>query len=249
MKKLFLLALTIGSYALTFAQTEPQTQPQQPPAKKDWSKVNLSNRPGDHFVIQLGHEGWTGKPDSIKTKGLSRTLNVYFMIDFPFKTDPRFSVAIGAGVSGSSMYFDKTRVEVAGPGTRLAFRNVADTNYFKKYKLALTYLEAPLELRFSNNPEKPGGSLKFAIGGKIGTLVNAHTKGKNLLAKSGGTLNAYTVKENSKRFFNSTRISGTARVGYGNFSLFGSYQITPLLKDGAGPDMHPFSIGLMISGL
>jgi hypothetical protein len=245
MKKLLLLALTLGSCALTFAQTE--TQP--PAKKKDWSKVNLSNRPGDHFVIQLGHDGWMNKPDSIKTKGLSRSLSIYFMIDFPFKSDPRFSIAVGAGVSGSNIYFEKTRIDVAGPGTKLVFKNVSDTNYFKKYKLATTYAEAPLELRFSSNPENTSSSFKFAIGAKIGTLLNAHTKGKNLLSKTGSTLNAYTLKETSKRFFNGTRFSGTARVGYGNFSLFTSYQITPLLKDAAGPVIHPYTIGLMISGL
>jgi hypothetical protein len=230
------------------AQADPST-PRPRTQKKDWSKVDLGNRANDHFMIQLGYDKWAGTPDSIKTKGLSRSLNVYFMLDFPFKTDPRFSIGIGPGISGSSMFFDKTIVQVAAAGTRLPFRNVADTNYFKKFKLSTVYLEAPVELRFTANPEYNSKSWKFAIGGKIGTMINAHTKGKNLLNKSGGTLNSYTVKENSKRFFNSTRLSAIARVGIGVFSVFGTYQINTYLKDGAGPELHPYSIGISLSGL
>ena len=217
--------------------------------KKDWSKVTLGNRANDHFMVQLGYDKWAGKPDSIHTKGFAHSINVYFMLDFPFKTDPRFSVGLGAGVSGSSTYFNKTIVEVAGPGTKLDFNNVADTNYFKKFKLSTVYAEVPLELRFTPDPEHNASSWKFAVGAKIGTMINAHTKGKTLQNSSGSTINAYVRKENSKRFFNSTRLAGTARIGYGVFSVFGTIQINNYLKDGAGPDIHPYSVGIGISGL
>jgi hypothetical protein len=88
-----------------------------------------------------------------------------------------------------------------------------------------------------------------AIGAKIGTLLNVHTKGKNLLNKSGGTVNSYIAKENSKRYFNGNRLCVTGRIGYGSFSLFGSYQVNSFIKEGAGPDIKPYSIGLTISGL
>jgi hypothetical protein len=231
--------------------TSPTDSPSPKPLskKKDWSKVDLGNRANDHFMIQVGYDKWAGQPDSIKTRGIARSLNIYLMLDFPFKTDPRFSIGIGPGISGSSMYFNRQIVQVAAAGTKLPFRNVADTNYYKKFKLSTVYLEAPVELRFTADPENNGKSWKFAVGGKIGTMLNAHTKGKNLLSKSGGTLNSYTVKESSKRFFNSTRLSATARVGIGVFSIFGSYQINTYLKEGAGPDIHPYSVGISLSGL
>ncbi|MEJ7736347.1 MAG: outer membrane beta-barrel protein [Chitinophagaceae bacterium] len=219
------------------------------PKKRDWSKVSLSNRSNDHFMVQVGYDSWLNKPDSILTKGISRSLNIYFMLDFPFKTNPRFSIGLGAGMSGGSIFFDKTIIAIAGSGTRLNFRNVADTNYYKKYKLATTYAEVPLELRFTANPQNNGKSFKVAIGGKVGTMLNAHTKGKNLQSKSGSTLNSFTIKESSKRFFNSTRLAATARVGYGVFSVFGVYQINNFLKEGAGADIRPYSIGIAFSGL
>ena len=76
-----------------------------------------------------------------------------------------------------------------------------------------------------------------------------HTKGKILLDKNGANLNNYTAKETAKGFFNSTRIEGTARIGYGNFSLFGSYQFNNVFKDGVAANVKLFQIGLCVSGL
>jgi hypothetical protein len=83
----------------------------------------------------------------------------------------------------------------------------------------------------------------------VGTLLNVHTKGKTLQNKTGGTVNTFTEKESNKRFFNTSRIAATGRIGIGNYSLYGSYQVTALLKDGVGPIIHPFEIGFCLSGL
>jgi hypothetical protein len=135
------------------------------------------------------------------------------MLDFPFKTNPHFSAAIGAGVSTENVFFEKTIVDIKATTSTLPFRDASDTNHFKKYKIATTFLEAPVELRYSSNPDDNRKSFKIAVGAKIGVLVNAHTKGKELQSKGGNTLNDYIVKENTKRFFNNNRVSVTGRVG------------------------------------
>src|SRR5687768_1662584 len=181
MKKLITLFLALASVYSLMAQdstklAQDSTKTAQPapaaatPAKRDWSKINLSNRPNDHFMIQIGYNGWAQMPDTINLKGVPRSFNMYFMFDFPFKTSPRFSVGIGAGLGTDNVYFDKTIVDLTGRSTNaLTFKNVSDTNYFKKYKLMTTYVEAPIELRFSANPVNPNKSWKGAIGAKVGT--------------------------------------------------------------------------------
>lgn len=206
-------------------------------------------RSNDHLILQLGYTTWTGKPESINTGGLPRAFNAYFMFDFPFKTSPHFSAAAGVGVSTENVYFKETIIDIKATTSELVFRDASDTNHFKKFKIATTFLELPVELRYSSNPEDNKKSFKMAVGAKVGVLVNAHTKGKELQNKSGGTLNDYTVKENTKRFFNSNRISITGRIGYGNLSVFGSYAVTPLFKEGMAPTIRPLTIGLMLSGL
>ena len=213
--------------------------------------MNFTTRSGDHFMFQLSSDHWAGMPDSISShqKGLSRGFNAYVMLNKRFKNSPKISLGIGAGVSTSNIYFKKMEVDVkAAPGV-LPFIAEDSANHFKKYKLATTYLQIPLEFRFTAKPNDPNKSFKAAVGLKVGTLVNVHNKAKTLLNASGTTLNGYLQKENSKRFFNTTGFMATARIGYGVFSLFGSYQLNRLLKDGAGPNLKLYQIGITLSGL
>jgi hypothetical protein len=190
-------------------------------------------------------------PDSIKShqQGFSRGFNAYFMLDKPFRSSPKFSIGFGLGISTSNIIFKRENIDLKSNSTLLPFTPVDSTNHFKKYKLATGYLEVPLEFRYSSKPSEPNKSFKIALGGRIGTLVNAHTKGKTLQDKNNSTLNNYLEKENSKRFINGTRFIATARVGYGILSLFGAYQLNNILKDGAGPALHLYQVGLTISGL
>ena len=220
---------------------------QKTPAPKK-KVVDMSNRANDHFLLQFGYTSWAGKPDSINTNGLSKSINAYFMFDFPFKTNPKLSMAFGPGISTDHILFSKTYVGIKDQTNSIYFTDQADTNHFKKTKLATAYLEAPIELRFSANPET-GKGFKGAIGIKIGTLINAHTRNTKFEDKNGNALNDYVMKESSKRFLNKNRISAQARFGYGHFTLYGSYQLTTLFRDGAGPEVRPFSIGLTLSGL
>jgi len=209
---------------------------------------DMSNRPNDHFLLQLGYTGWAGKPDTINTSGLSKSFNVYFMFDFPFKTNPKLSMAFGPGIASDQILFSKTHVGIKDNTPTIHFTNMSDTNHFKKTKLATVYLEAPIEFRYSAKP-LTGKGMKYAVGLKVGTLLNAHTRNVKFESKTNTTINDYVMKETSKRFFNKNRISAMARVGMGHFTLYGSYQITALFKDGFGPVVRPYSIGLTLSGL
>ena len=241
MKKIVLLISFILIGIILFAQDEPK-----PETKK---KPTIVSRANDHLLIQFGYTGWSKIPDSINTKGFPRTFNAYFVFDFPFKSNPKISVAIGAGVGTDNIYFDKTYVGIKDITPTLQFHDLSDTTHFKKSKLATTYLEAPLELRFNSRPDNPNKGVKVALGVKAGVLVQAHIKQKTEQTSSGGTINAYTEKESSKRFFNKNRFVATARVGLGHFTLYGNYQLNSLFKEGAGPQVKPFSIGITLSGL
>ena len=250
MKKLFLLLIGFCFAIFLSAQENPSIQKTK---KKDWSKVKLTNRANDHFMLQYGITHWSGKPDSLNTKGFSRSFNFYIMIDMPFKTDPRFSVAFGPGIGTDNIFFDKTYITTINHLKPLEFKNVADTNHFDKYKLVHAFLELPLELRFASNPENSNKSFKIAIGAKVGVQVSSHTKGKRWVDKNdkliSGFDDKYVQKNKDKYFFNGNRLVGMMRVGYGNLSLFGTYQIGSLIKEGLGPQVKPYTIGLALSGL
>lgn len=261
MKKILLFSVLsfaasqINAQVDSLAANKPELTVAENTVPKQKKKYDLSKRPNDHFLIQLGYTQWLGKPDSIDTKGFNRSVNAYFMFDFPFKSTPQLSAAIGLGVGSDHIIFDKDYPDVKGQTSTLRFNyrtTGADTTFFKKTKLATTYLEAPVELRYVMKPDQSDKSFKFALGVKVGTMIKAGTRARKLMAIDDGNeslRNDYLLKESSKKYFNTTRVVGTARVGFGHFTIFGNYQFTNLLKEGVGPELRPFTIGLSIGGL
>ncbi|GEP94989.1 outer membrane beta-barrel protein [Chitinophaga cymbidii] len=194
----------------------------------------------DFLMIQLSYDGWAQAPDSLKF-GLNRGFNIALMYDFPIKAT-KFSFAGGLGISTSSVILKDHILDMSnGSSTAVRFER---SETYRKYKVATTYLEIPLEFRFRQVPENANKGFKAAIGAKVGMLVNAHTKGKNTL---GGEKNI--IKEQNRRFFNPWRFAATARVGYGNIGVFGAVNLNPLFKDNSGVDVRPYSIGITLSGL
>jgi len=241
MKKILLVLVAAVSVLSAAAQTDTKKK----------NRADVISRAGDHLMLQLSSDHWIGTADSVDRhmKGFARGLNAYVMLDKVFKGAPQFSVAFGLGVSTSNIYFKNMSIDLKSKTATLPFNNLDSFNRFKKYKLTTAYLEIPVELRFTFKPEREDRSMKAAIGFKVGTMLNAHTKGKNLQDASGRQINSYTMKENSRSFFNSTRLAATARVGYGNFSLFGSYQVNNMFKDGVASDTRLLQVGLTLSGL
>ena len=239
MKKILFIAIAFITVSAATAQNH----------KKD--PGDALSRAGDHIMLQVSSDQWMGAPDSIHShiKSLSRGGNIYVMMDKPFKGTPQVSAAFGVGISTSSMYFKNMGIELRSLTTALPFVNLDTTSHFKKYKLSMAFLEIPVELRYTFNPAMENKSIKLALGVKAGVLLNAHTKGKSPVDKNGNATNSYVEKENSKRFVNTTRISATARIGYGHFSLFGSYQINSIFKTGTAADIKLLQVGLTLSGL
>lgn len=249
MKQILLLLLTAFIVNAATAQTDTTAAAPVQGYSADLKprrNLSLTGRSADHFMLQLGYLTWQNRPDSINTKGLPRTFNLHLLFDFPFKTNPHLSVAIGVGIGTDHMFFEnETRITIKE--NELRFRT--DT-FFRtsKYKLTTGYLEAPLELRYASRPEDMNRSFKVALGVKIGTMIDAHTKAK--VDRDEDNFGGYVLKEKSRTNFNTTRLAGTFRVGYGAFSLFATYQFNEYIKEGRGPsDIRPLSIGLTLSGL
>src|SRR5215216_5188085 len=114
MRRIVITALAICAAHFVFAQDTTVVTRTAP-------ATNVSIGGYDHFLIQLGYAQWQGKPDSINTKGFSRSFNMYFMFAFPFKTNPHLSVAIGPGIATDHIFFDDTQIDIGGNTSTLSF--------------------------------------------------------------------------------------------------------------------------------
>ncbi len=230
-KNLALSALLLLSASAVFAQDVEKGSTK--------SETTVEKPARDFVMFQLAYDGWV-KPDSVHTKGLGRGVNFYICYDFPIKKS-HFSFAAGIGIGTSNIYFDNQEI-LLNDSTKDQAVVQAESKDYKRYKLTTAYLEAPFELRFYGNKLNRNKGFKAAIGLRVGTLVGAHTKGK---------LNGVNISEkvNTKRFLDTWRFAGTARIGWGNFSVFGAYNLNNLYKENQGPGITPYSIGICLTGL
>ena len=199
----------------------------------------------DFVMIDLTYNNWIKKPDTVKTKTIGYGFNAYLCYDFPIKKT-KLSFAAGLGISASVTYLNQQVIANTDTITALASQAhfLADTFHYKRYKFVTAYLTAPFELRYFNNKLNRNKGFKAAIGMQIGTLLGAHTKG----VTSKGGINVKD-KIDTKRYVSPWNFAATARVGWGNFSLFGSYNLTTVFKENAGPPITPMSVGICITGL
>ncbi len=199
----------------------------------------------DFLMVQVAYNNWVQKPDSVNTKTFGYAFNTHLCYDFPINKT-KLSFAAGLGINLSVVYLNQMALidthTVSPLNTQATF--VADTNHFKKYKFATAYLTAPFELRYYGNIVNRNKGFKAAIGLEIGTLLGAHTKAVT-------TVDGTTVKfkTDTKRYVSPWNFAATARIGWGNFTLFGSYNLTNVFKDNAGPPITPMSLGICLSGL
>ncbi len=239
---LILLALCLATSFASNAQTSN--------AETSLSTKKEIKKPARDFVmLQVFHDRWNvASGENLRIGGLGRGFAGYLCYDFPIgkKELTNFSFAAGIGISTHNVYFNDNIPLLNVGREALQFQRVdtSGTDQYKKIKLNHTYIEAPLELRFFGNPYNRSMGFKAAVGFKVGILAGATSKVRHSV--TGPLINE---KVNSRRYNQSWKFAPTVRVGWGNVSIFGSYNITALYTTGLGPEVYPYSLGLTITGL
>ena len=110
----------------------------------------------------------------------------------------------------------------------------------EKSKLTTIYLTVPLMLEF----HVPANNHHLNIGaGVIGAIkLGSHSK---MVFEDGNKIKSFGDFSLSL-----LRYGPTARIGYQNFQIYGTYYATPLFKPGKSPggyELHPFEIGFALT--
>jgi hypothetical protein len=199
----------------------------------------------DRLTMTVSWNTWLNNSDStLKIEAQSRGFDAHWMFDFLFKEESRFSLAPGLGI-GTSNVFHNSSISLDSTGT--IFTPYPDSVNVTKNKLATTYAEIPIELRFRSKPNKNNNSFKIGIGIKAGMLLAAKTK----YVGDGSPFGVATDEAKIKTFripnVNRFRYGATFRVGYANFNLVAFYSLATLFETNLGPTLNPFSIGFCFS--
>jgi hypothetical protein len=219
----------------------------------------MSRRPDipGTFALEFGFNSDLSGPDQFSLGFFgSRTVNIYYQYDFRI-LNSSFSFVPGIGLSLERFKFgnDNTLAYDPNDPESIVMVTPADAGFsnLKKSHLITNYIDLPLEIRYSTNPDDPARSFKISVGGRIGYMYDSFSKIKY-------KENSEVKKLKDKQDFNLTkfRYGLTARIGVGNFSLFGYYNLTPLFEEGKGlsdisadtsvkNDFSTFTIGISLA--
>ncbi|NNM16557.1 MAG: outer membrane beta-barrel protein, partial [Bacteroidia bacterium] len=175
-----------------------------------------------------------------ESKSLAVNINL-FQTKIKLEKDHLWVVS-GLGLAYNNYRFAKRNFKLAPEVDMVtALTDSVNAYNFDKSKLVATYVTVPLLLQVNTSKSKRN-NFHLSTGGIFGYKIGSHTK---YLTKNGSR-----KKEKERDDFNlePIRLDATVRVGYKNFNIFANYAVTELFKDGEGPELHPYTIGLTIIG-
>jgi hypothetical protein len=197
--------------------------------------------------IELGFNNWVTSnnsmslPSDIDYMTLKSNKSSNFNINFTqlsLGLTRHFGFVTGLGLNWNNYRFDGNNNIAIGPDG--VIQELDPGANLEKSKLATLFLTIPVMLEVQIPLDR--NHLSIAAG-PIGAIkLGSHTK---MVFEDG-----HTVKSYRDFNLNMLRYGTTARVGYGNFQLYGTYYLTPLFQKGKGPDgfdLYPFEIGIALT--
>ncbi len=224
MKKTFLLIailLVTGSLATVNAQIISES------AKR---KITVG--------VDVFTDIWMNTPEDMKLRTINQGSNVFLQYNFVLDKNNRISFGAGVGLDNHNLY-SNTRIDNLKADT-LSFVPIADDVEYKRSKINLVTVTAPLELKF-----RWKSGIKVSAGIKLGYTIDSKEK---YVARPDGK-GVPKVNEKKKGIYQLENITfgPTLRIGYKFINIYGYYQVTKPFRLGHGPQLYPVSVGITIT--
>jgi hypothetical protein len=211
--------------------------------------------PGE-LMVDVGFNVWSSMPGDLERKTwASKSVGLYYSKRKPLSGKLSFNYGVGLGLEKMSLGDTVTLASAVFDNNGTAnntdddfIRSVAfitNPENFDKNKLAMTYLDIPVEFRFHPYGTEDGEGLFLGVGGIVGLRMNAHTKWK--YDNNGET----TRQKISGKFnLNSFRYGYQVRAGFRGVHFFYKRYLSNVFndefEDGSNPVMT--TIGINVTG-
>lgn len=190
----------------------------------------------------LSAENEINLPKESETFDLDYAKSISVGINFIEKYIPiakeKFGITTGLGFQFNSYALDRDLVFSVNDDSIYSF--VDSSRSIEKTRMKTTFLQAPLllETNLGRSKEK---SFHLAVGMLFGYRIGS--KIKQVYEQNG---REYKIKDKDDLNINPFRASLTARVGYGDFTIYANYSLSPFFEDDKGPELYPFSVGISL---
>jgi hypothetical protein len=222
MKKAFLVVIIILITFSGFAQSKTD-------------KVAETTIKRFSFGADIFTDIWMNQPEGVKVRTINQGVNVFGMYNYPIG-ESNFSFAFGFGFGFHNMYSNSRIKDIKADS--IEFVKIPDSISYKKSKLGLSYFDVPIEFRL-----KTKDKVRFAIGFKVGYLIDAKTKYKGNRIDGKQWIEKHKQVDHVEKW----RFGPTIRVGFHWFNIFAFYSVTHIFKPGRGPDkLYPISVGITL---
>jgi hypothetical protein len=243
MRNFLLLSITILFSFESFAITGSKNALK--PLQIEKTELASPDIPGS-MVVDIGFMNLSNPDDAMNTSFWgSKSFGVYYMKPMPINDKMTFNVSLGIGSEKYAFDSDITLGHGIDPNNLNREITTIDTLGFsaRKSKLATTYLDLPIELRFGFGGNPSDGGF-FAIGAMAGILIDGHTKikyeenGRNVINK---------VKDDFG--LSNFRYGLSGRLGFRGFNLYYKHYFSKLFSNGEQPqgttaEPNPWAMGI-----
>lgn len=266
MKKILMMSLILSFCTATVMAQSDSTEADMDTVKISWGKKKIfivgmdedeieemepkkTPQRYNHFAgLDLGINGFVGSNNSLDLQKDAQFLDLNYRNSvvvglnlwekyIPFAKE-KFGLVTGLGIEYANYDLSRDVDIVFNNDSTFAFTD--DTKSFSKNKFKTTFLNVPL--MFETNLGKDAeSSFHLVAGAIVGYRLGSKTKQK---FKQDGE--NYKEKDRGDYNINPWRLSATARIGYGNFTLFATYSLTEMFEGNKGPEVIPFTVGISL---
>jgi hypothetical protein len=153
----------------------------------------------------------------------------------------KFGLVTGLGLRWNNYRFANNVVLEADSMPIYGYQDISRD--WRKSKLVVNYLTLPLLLEFQTNRFSRTNSFHISAGAILGWRFASHSK--NLYFDNGRQKPKQHDSFNLRPF----RYDATVRIGWGIINLYATYALNTMFKDGGGPELYPFAIGITFLNL
>lgn len=170
--------------------------------------------------------------DNFKLRAINQGFGTYITYNFKMG-ESKHTVSLGLGVSSHNYYIKDAWLK-APYDENIVFTEAS----VNKSKINFNYFDIPMELNF-----RIADKFKISFGAKVGFLMTSKSK---VIGNVYGDDHKWEIRYGSLNAVESVVYSVFARMGYRCVNLFVGYQLKGSFKEGRGPEILPFSIGIGI---
>lgn len=153
----------------------------------------------------------------------------------------KFGVLTGMGIQWYNYRFANNTILTNDSNELGGYFDTNPNKAYIKSKLTASYLVVPVILEFQTNPYHNTNSFHISAGVIGGVRLGSHTK---QVYESNGSTNK--PKEYDSFYLQPFRLDATARIGWGPINIYANYSIIEMFRKGKGPELYPFTVGLVL---